>query len=108
MNQRDTWTLIKLAAAHLYGDFGCQTGAQAMHKGRSSAYRARHVAAYTATIMAALATHKLPFGRIVAYGIATAITHYIIDTLRMRKWLDQLVHAVQLIVCFLFFLRSPR
>ena len=100
MNQKQQWTLIKLGAAHIFGDWGCQTGAQAMRKHSDPAYRAQHVAAYTATITAALATHNIPWWRIAAFAAITAPLHYITDSIRLPKWLDQLIHLAQLVLCY--------
>lgn len=100
MNTKQRWTLIKLSAAHIFGDWGCQTGAQALHKNHSAYYRAQHVAAYTATITAALATHQVPALRIVAFALVTFPLHYLVDSVRLPKWLDQTIHLAQLALCY--------
>ncbi len=87
------WTSVKVCAAHLFGDYGLQTSAQAMHKNHCTAHRRRHVAGVAAALAAALATDgQLGLGGKLVVVAINAVSHYGIDGVRMPKAIDQALH----------------
>lgn len=87
------WTSVKVVAATLFGDYGLQTTAQALHKNHCPALRLRHVAGVAAALVAALATDgRLGLGGKLLVVAINAVSHYGIDGVRMPKLLDQALH----------------
>jgi hypothetical protein len=72
---------IKSVLALLGADWGCQTLPQAIHKNHCWRHRARHVA-----IVALIQ------GTCALYVAINATTHYLIDSYRIPKALDQTLH----------------
>lgn len=87
------WYLIKALAAHL-ADWGFQTTSQAVHKAHCSKHRARHCAIVALShALAAATSDQKSVGRKVAYVGVNAVTHFAIDSYRLPKWLDQVLHV---------------
>ena len=86
------WPYIKAVFAHLT-DWSFQTNRQAMYKQTNARYRAQHVAIMAGShTVAALTSDGVPNSRRVLYILINAITHYVIDSVTMPKWLDQALH----------------
>ena len=84
------WTSVKVVAATLFGDYGLQTTAQALHKNHCPALRLRHVAGVAAALAAARATDgRLGLGGKLVVVVINAVSHYGIDGVRMPKAIDQ-------------------
>ena len=96
-----TSTLLIWLACHFVGDFAFQSTWMSMEKGKSWEVNFYHCATYTATFV--LFAHPSP----LAIALIL-ITHYIVDTLKARYkvigsiWLDQLLHALTLLLILLF------
>lgn len=84
---------IKALAALLGADWGCQTLNQAIHKNHCWRHRARHVAIVAGVQGLSALTANVGWRPWLAFVLINAITHFIIDSYRLPKWLDQLLHA---------------
>lgn len=83
---------IKAISAHM-ADWGFQTTAQAVHKPHCAAHRARHVGIVAAShTMASVTSEGVSWRNRAAYVAVNAGTHYLIDSVRLPKWLDQTLH----------------
>ena len=88
------WPYIKAVFAHLT-DWSFQTNRQAMYKQTDRRYLAQHVAIMAGShTVAALTSDGVPNSRRALYILINAITHYVIDSVTMPKWLDQALHLV--------------
>lgn len=93
------WTVIKLLAAHTFGDYGLQTGHMAQHKRTDAATRLQHCAGVAAAMSAALATDShMSNGSKAAVVAVNTVTHFGIDGLRMPKAIDQALHLAIAVV----------
>lgn len=87
------WPYIKAAGAHLGADWCYQTTAQAAHKQTDRRYLAQHVAIMAGShTVAAWTCDGVPMARRALYILINAVTHYIIDSVKLPKWLDQALH----------------
>lgn len=83
---------IKAPAAHM-ADWGFQTKDQAMRKGSEPLIRAQHVAIVAAShALAAITSEQPSMIRRIAYILINAGTHYLIDSYKISKWIDQALH----------------
>ena len=89
---------IKAILALLGADWDCQTLAQAMHKNRCWRHRLRHVAIVAGVQGVSAATADTTWSRWALFVAINAITHFAIDSVRMPKWLDQILHLIVAIV----------
>ncbi len=96
-----TSTFLIWLACHFVGDFAFQSTWMSIEKGKSWEVNFYHCATYTATFILFAHPSLLAIALIL-------ITHYIVDTLKARYniirsiWLDQLLHALTLILILLF------
>jgi len=99
------YTLMALISGHFVGDWAFQDDWFAQHKKTSHEIMFYHVAVYVSAIFLATAIVgiKLPW-----YSLLTLfVSHFIIDTVSSRLkiirkiWLDQLLHAIVLVVVWL-------
>lgn len=88
------WHIIKAVAAHL-ADWGFQTTSQAVHKAHCPRHRARHCLILAGShAMAAATSDQRSLSKRAAYVAINAGTHFVIDSFRLPKWLDQVLHLV--------------
>lgn len=93
-------TFMIWLACHFVGDFAFQSTWMSMEKGKSWEVNFYHCATYTATFI--LFAHPSLLATVLIL-----VTHYIVDTLKARYkvidliWLDQLLHIVTLALIFL-------
>ena len=93
-------TLLIWLACHFVGDFAFQSTWMSMEKGKSWEVNFYHCATFTATFD--LFAHP----SLLATALIL-VTHYIVDTLKARYkvigpiWLDQLLHALTLLLILL-------
>ena len=87
------WTVIKLCAGHVFGDYGLQTGHMAQHKRTDASTRLQHCAVVAMAMSAALATdNAMSTGNKAAVVALNTVAHFGIDGLRMPKLIDQALH----------------
>lgn len=88
------WTMIKVLAAHAFADYGIQTCRMAQHKNACARTRAQHIACVAGALSVAMATdNKLTLRQKMAIVIINAGAHWVIDSFRMAKWIDQALHV---------------
>ena len=88
------WPYIKAVFAHLT-DWSFQTSWQAMYKQTDRRLLTQHVAVMAGShTVAAWTCDGVPLARRALYILINAITHYVIDSVTMPKWLDQVLHLV--------------
>jgi len=97
------WTVIKLCAGHVFGDYGLQTGHMAQHKRTDTSARLQHCAGVAVAMSAALATdNAMSNGNKAAVVALNTVAHYGIDSLKIPKVIDQALHlaiAVASVFC---------
>lgn len=89
------WTLIKVAAAHLFGDYGAQSSNMAIHKNTNALVRTQHCGFIAASFATAMATDCTLSNRQKASIVAINTgSHWLIDSCKMSKWIDQPLHLL--------------
>ena len=88
------WTIIKVLSAQIYADFGCQTTTMAMRKNNDAVIRAQHVAWVAGAFAVALATDdKLTWRKKALVILINTVAHFLIDSFRIHKAIDQVLHS---------------
>lgn len=101
------WTMIKCLAAHGFADYGAQTSTMARHKNECHVTRTEHVAVVAGAFAVALATDdKLTWLEKLLIIAANVTTHFVIDSFKPAKWLDQLLHIIVAIGSVLAIVRT--
>lgn len=83
---------IKAILALLGADWGCQTWPQAQHKNHCWRHRARHVAIVALIQAISARTANVSWNTCALFVAINAITHFLIDSYRLPKAIDQLLH----------------
>jgi len=83
---------IKAIASLLGADWGCQTASQAQRKHHCWRSRLAHVATVALIQGASAAQCRCGWRRVALFVAVNAVTHYLIDGLRIHKSLDQALH----------------
>lgn len=83
---------LKAVLALLGADWGCQTYQQALYKNRCWKHRARHVAAVASVQGLSAWTAQISWRRWLWFVGINAGTHFLIDSVRLPKALDQALH----------------
>jgi len=83
----------KAVLALLGADWGCQTAGQAMHKPTSWPHRLRHVGIVAAVQGISALTADVSWNSRMSFVAINAVTHFLIDSVRMPKALDQTLHV---------------
>ena len=89
---------IKAVLALLGADWGCQTARQAQRKGSSWRHRAQHVGIVASVQGLSALTSDAHWYRQLAFVTINAATHFAIDSVRMPKAVDQLLHIAVAVV----------
>lgn len=97
---------VKAVLALLGADWGCQTSAQAIHKGHCWRHRLRHVALVAGVQGLSALTADVSWNSRILFVSLNAGAHYLIDSFRMPKTLDQSLH-VAVAVATAPLLRTP-
>jgi hypothetical protein len=88
------WPHIKAAAAHV-ADWGYQTSTQARCKADDPVCRLKHVGIVSLSHAAAAWTCEgVSDERRLTYVAVNAVTHYAIDSVKMPKIVDQVLHIL--------------
>lgn len=88
------WTMIKCLAAHTFADYGAQTTTMAIRKNNDAGIRSAHCACVAGAFAVALATDdKLTWQKKLLVIAANTTTHFVIDSFRLPKALDQALHS---------------
>lgn len=96
------WTIIKCLAAHVFGDYGLQSTRMAQHKGSDAIVRSEHALSVGAAFAVALATdNQLSWLQKSLVIAANMSTHFVIDSFKMPKALDQALHGLIAVVSVL-------
>jgi len=91
---KPNWTMIKVLAAHAFADYGIQTCHMATRKNICAYTRARHIVCVAGALAAAMATDNKPTLRQKTAVVAINTgAHWVIDSYRLAKWLDQALHV---------------
>lgn len=83
---------VKAIAALLGADWGCQTIAQAQYKNYCWRHRARHVALVAMVQGLSAKTANVSWHQWAIFVAINAVTHYLIDSVRLPKVTDQALH----------------
>lgn len=101
------WPYIKAVMAHLGGDWGCQSATQAMHKATCRRCRLQHVVIVGLVhMLAALTSERVSGRRRAAYVVVNVATHYAVDSVRLPKVVDQVLHVAVAVVTAGWWLRE--
>lgn len=84
------WAIIKSIAAHIAGDYGFQTARQAKLKHQSPSVKLEHctivACSHGIAALSGEGEHKL------LYVLLNFVSHFIIDSFNLPKWIDQTLH----------------
>lgn len=89
---------IKSIFALLGADWGCQTGAQAMYKQCCWRHRVRHVGLVALVQLLCAWTAPTTWGRRLLFVGINAGTHYLVDSVKLHKAVDQTLHLAVVVV----------
>lgn len=84
---------VKVVLALLGADWGFQTTAQAMKKGRCWRHRLRHVAMVAALQGLSAGTARVSWPAWLLFVVINGVSHFVIDSLRLAKPVDQGLHV---------------
>lgn len=93
MNKLFGFHTLKAVLALLGADWGCQTYQQALYKNRCWKHRARHVALVASVQGLSAWTANVSWRRWVLFVGINAGTHFLIDSIRLPKVVDQALHV---------------
>lgn len=89
---------IRAILALLGADWGCQTWRQAATKNRDWRARVQHVAIVAAVQGISARTANVSWNNWTLFVAINALTHFLIDSYRLNKFIDQTLHLTIAII----------
>ncbi len=89
---------VKVVLALVGADWGFQTTAQAMQKGRCWRHRLRHVLMVAALQGLSARTARVSWNMWALFVVINGVSHFVIDSLRLAKWVEQGLHVAVAVV----------
>lgn len=92
MTPKMMWAIIKAVAVHLGADYGTQSEEMASRKNDCLSWRLAHIAMVGAAHTASAATCNASGVQRIEYVAFQTLSHFVIDSVKIPKWLDQIAH----------------